>query len=102
MLAGIIRRECGHQTTEVHMENRTKWDVVSKIFGALYKCAVVALLAVAVWLLQDIRSRQQIFPTAGEMKKAVVRDRLQIAEQVPIVQVGGGSVTVDGTVQIER
>jgi hypothetical protein len=83
------------------MENTTKWNVVSKVFGALYKCAVVALLAVAVWLLQDIRSRQQTFPTFGDMRKTAPRDRLRLAEQAPLVHVDGG-VTVDGSVQIER
>jgi hypothetical protein len=83
------------------MENRTKWNIVSNIFAALYKCAVVALLAVAIWLLQDIRNHQQTFPTFGDMKKAG-RDRPRLAEQAPIVHVDGGSITVDGSVQIER
>ena len=90
------------------MENRTKWDVVSNIFGALYKCAVVALLAVAVWLLQDIRSRQQTFPTMGDVKKAGLRNpealrlRPELLDQMPVVLISGGSATVDGSVQIER
>lgn len=91
-------------------DNSGKW----KIVDAIYKCAVVSLLIVAVSLLRDIRSRQQVFPTVGEFKKAGIRrpeaafGNAQIADQLPLVRVAGGhvnvdgSVTVDGSVQIER
>jgi hypothetical protein len=91
-------------------DNSGKWRIVE----ASYKCAVVLLLTIAVILLWDIRSRQQAFPTMADLKKAgiknpdLIHQRPQIEDQLPLVRIAGGQVTVDGdvtvdgTVQIER
>ena len=81
------------------MESNKFW----KIGDVIYKFAVVSLLVFAALLLKDIRDRQQRMPTLGDFKdaKSAVSKSI-IADQMPIVRVSGGNITVDGSVQIER
>jgi len=44
--------------------------MIKKILEVTYKCAVLALLGAAVFLLWDIRAHQQTFPTVGDVRKA--------------------------------
>jgi len=82
--------------------------MIKNILEITYKCAVLALLSAAVFLLYDIRSHQLTFPTIGDVKNAggkfpaMIRMRQGIEAQMPYVFVSGGSVNVDGTVSIER
>jgi hypothetical protein len=84
-------------------DNSSKW----KIIDAIYKFAVVALLIIAVVLLNDIRNRQQVLPTMADLKKAGVQDldllemKPEVTDRMPLVRVAGGQVTVDGSVSVD-
>jgi hypothetical protein len=68
----------------------------SKIFDIIYKAMVVVLLSIAVILLWNIRSRQQVFPTFGELEAATKSgDTSGETEKImamPAVHVRGGSL----------
>ena len=82
--------------------------MIKNILEITYKCAVLALLSAAVFLLYDIRSHQQTFPTIGDVKNAggkfpaMIRMRPEIEAQMPLIFVPGGSLCVNGSVSIDR
>ena len=85
------------------IDNSGKW----KIVDAIYKCAVVSLLIIAVVLLWDIRNRQQTFPTMADFKQAGISNPAErnappeLTDRIPLVRVAGGQVTVDGSVTVD-
>jgi hypothetical protein len=70
-----------------------------RTLDAIYKISVVILLVVAVFLLRDIKAKQQTTPitvgdmrTLNEIKDEKIRDA--IVNQIPVVNVSG-AITVD-------
>src|SRR5215510_3157322 len=83
-----------------HNKHKYHWRIQmsywSKIFDIIYKTMVVLLLSIAVILLWNIRSRQQIFPTFGELETAAksgdVPGEMEKLMAMPAVHVRGGSL----------
>jgi hypothetical protein len=68
----------------------------SNIFDIIYKVMVVTLLSIAVILLWNIRSRQQVFPTFGDLESAAksgnTPGEMEKIMAMPAVHVRGGSL----------
>jgi hypothetical protein len=68
----------------------------SNIFDIIYKTMVLILLSIAVALLWNIRSRQQVFPTFGDLERAAKSGdtpaEMEKILDMPAVHVRGGNL----------
>jgi hypothetical protein len=68
----------------------------SNILDIIYKVMVVILLSTVVFLLWNIRSRQQVFPTFGDLETAAksgdTRREMERIMAMPAVHIRGGNL----------